>query len=65
MDEYMTAQEASEKWGITVRRVQVFCAEGRILGAINHASVWAIPKSTEKPEKLPSGPKRKVNEANQ
>lgn len=58
----MTAQEASAKWGITVRRVQIFCNEGRIPGARKHASVWAIPHNAEKPEKLPSGPKRKAVE---
>ncbi|WP_284708075.1 DNA-binding protein [Sporomusa sphaeroides] len=59
MIEYITAQDAANKWGITVRRVQVFCNEGRIPGALKHASVWAIPKSAEKPNRLPSGPKQK------
>ena len=26
--EYMTVKEATEKWGITQRRIQVLCAEG-------------------------------------
>lgn len=60
MVEYMTAQEAATKWGITVRRVQVLCNEGRIPSAMKHASVWFIPRSAEKPDKLPSGPKRKI-----
>lgn len=59
MVDYMTAQDAAAKWGVTVRRVQVFCNEVRIPGAIKHATVWAIPKSAEKPDKRPSGPKRK------
>ncbi len=59
MKEYITAQEAAKKWGITVRRVQVLCAEGRISGAIKHASVWAIPKDAEKPKRLSPGPKNK------
>ena len=28
--EYMTAKEAAQKWNITVRRVQVLCAQARI-----------------------------------
>ena len=44
MYEYMTVKEAAEKWGLSVRRVQLLCVEGRIEGAIKHASVWAIPK---------------------
>ncbi|MDK2820868.1 MAG: hypothetical protein PWP31_833 [Clostridia bacterium] len=49
MMEYMTTQEAAEKRGVTVRRVQVLCAEGRIEGAIKRASVWFISKEAEKP----------------
>lgn len=32
MFEYMTAQEAAELWGISVRRVQRLCKENRIEG---------------------------------
>ena len=28
--DYVTAKEASEKWGVTVRRVQVLCAQNKI-----------------------------------
>lgn len=50
MFEYMTVKEAAEKWGISVRRVQLLCVEGRIEGAMKYASVWAIPKDAEKPK---------------
>lgn len=50
MFEYMTVKEASEKWGLSVRRVQLLCVEGRIEGAMKYASVWAIPKDAEKPK---------------
>lgn len=30
--EYITASQASKKWGISQRRVQILCAEGRIPG---------------------------------
>ena len=46
----MTVKEAAGKWGLSVRRVQLLCVEGRIEGAIKHASVWAIPKGAEKPK---------------
>jgi hypothetical protein len=52
MFEYMTAKEAAEKWGISQRRVQVLCVEGRIAGARKYASVWAIPKDAEKPKDI-------------
>jgi hypothetical protein len=47
--EFMTAKEAAKKWGITPRRVQTLCAEGRISGAWRLGNAWAIPVSTEKP----------------
>lgn len=49
MFEYMTAQEAAELWGISVRRVQRLCKENRIEGVLNINRVWLIPKSAKKP----------------
>ncbi|WP_208925099.1 DNA-binding protein [Desulfitobacterium hafniense] len=48
--DYITAKEASENWGITVRRVQVLCAQNKIQGAIRFGSSWAIPKNSIKPQ---------------
>lgn len=47
--DFMTAKEAASKWGITPRRVQKLCAEGRISGAWRLGNAWAIPMSTQKP----------------
>lgn len=47
--DYITVKEVSEKWGITPRRVNYYCAGGRILGAVKMAGVWLIPKTVEKP----------------
>ena len=47
---YITAKEASEKWGITVRRVQVLCSENKIQGAVRFGNSWAIPKGSIKPK---------------
>lgn len=47
--DYMTLKEASEKWGITPRRINYLCAEGRIPGAVKMATIWLIPKDAEKP----------------
>ena len=49
MFEYMTAQEAANKWNISVRRVQRLCKENRINEAININRVWLIPKTAKKP----------------
>lgn len=48
--DYMPIIEASKKWGITPRRIQVLCEEGRIEGAARLGRAWAIPKSAEKPK---------------
>ena len=48
--EFMTIQEASQKWGITERRIQVLCSEGRLDGAQKFGRQWAIPSNLEKPD---------------
>ena len=48
--EYMTIQEASDKWAISERRIQVLCVEGRLSGATKFGRQWAIPVSTGKPK---------------
>ncbi|MEY8439366.1 MULTISPECIES: transposase [Eubacteriales] len=47
--DYITVKEASEKWSVTPRRVNYYCAGGRIFGAVKMAGVWLIPKDAEKP----------------
>lgn len=47
--EYFSIRQTAEKWGISVRRVQVLCSENRIPGAIRIGYSWAIPSDAEKP----------------
>lgn len=47
--EYLSIRQTSEKWGISIRRIQVLCAENRIPGATKIGSYWAIPADEEKP----------------
>ena len=49
-NEYMSAKEAASKWGITDRRVQVLCEQGRIDGVFRLGNAWAIPANAEKPK---------------
>ncbi len=60
--EYITIQKASSKWGITPRRIQVLCAEGRLEGAVKFGRQWAIPADLEKPDdaRIKSGRYRKA-----
>lgn len=47
--DYMTAKEAAQKWGISERRVQVLCEQGRIERVARLGKSWAIPKDSQKP----------------
>lgn len=48
--EWITAAEAAQRWGITARRVQVFCSQGRISGAEKLGGSWRIPEGAVKPD---------------
>jgi len=50
--EYLSIKQTSEKWGISTRRIQVLCVEGRVLGATKIGSYWAIPFNAEKPKDM-------------
>ncbi len=41
--EQITVKQAAEKWGVSPRRVQVLCKEGRIKGAVRWERTWMIP----------------------
>ncbi|WP_317368572.1 helix-turn-helix domain-containing protein [uncultured Tyzzerella sp.] len=48
--EYLSIRQTADKWGISIRRIQVLCTEGRIPGALKIGSYWAIPADAEKPD---------------
>ena len=48
--EYLSIRQISEKWGLSTRRVNVLCTEGRIPGATQIGSYWAIPADAKKPK---------------
>lgn len=47
--EWMTVQEAGALWGITTRRAQFLCANGKVEGAQKLGNIWVIPKGAQKP----------------
>ena len=57
MNGYLSIKEASQKWGVSERRVNQYCAEGRIPGVERFGGSWAIPENAEKP-----GDPRKQNQ---
>ena len=46
---FMTVKQASEKWGISDRRVRILCAEGKIPGSYQEGRAWKIPIDAIKP----------------
>ncbi len=49
---YISVKEAAEKWEVSVRWVQKFCAEGRIPDVIRFGHLWMIPKDAKRPYDL-------------
>ena len=47
--QYISAQQAAQKWGISKRRVQVLCTENRIKDAVRIGNMWAVPEDAQKP----------------
>ena len=49
MKGYLSIRDAAEKWGVSERRINQYCSEGRIPGAERFGGSWAIPADAEKP----------------
>ena len=49
MGNFITTKEASMKWDISSRRVNILCKTGRISGAYKENNQWFIPAEAEKP----------------
>lgn len=47
--EYLNIESVASKWGITPRRLQILCAEGKIPGATRFGRAWMIPNDATKP----------------
>ncbi len=48
--EYITVRDAAQKWNISERLVQKYCATGRIAGAKKFGTSWVIPAGAVKPK---------------
>ena len=49
MKGYISAREASYRWGVSERRVHQYCQAGRIPGVTRFGRSWVIPDDAEKP----------------
>lgn len=66
---YLSVSQTAEKWGISTRRIQILCGEGRIPGAMRIGAFWAIPEDAIKPTdarirngKYIKNPQKMINE---
>ncbi len=48
-DRFKRVKGCTEKWGISPRRVQIYCEEDRIEGAYKYGQAWLIPRDAKKP----------------
>ena len=46
---YLKTDEVAKSWGISPRRLQTLCAQGKIHGAVRFGRAWMIPVDTPKP----------------
>lgn len=55
--EYLSISQMAEKWGVSNRRIQRLCLEGRIDGAKKISNIWLLPEDAKKPkdERIKSG----------
>ena len=50
MQGYKKIAEVAKEWGISERRINTLCLEGRIKGAEKFGNVWAIPDDAGNPK---------------
>lgn len=46
---YIKVSKATEKWGISTRRVRLLCSQGKIDGVIRKGNLYMIPENAMKP----------------
>ena len=45
----ITCGQAAQRWGISRRRVQMYCRDGRVSGAYKAGGQWLLPENAPKP----------------
>ena len=49
---YIKAKELSARWGVTPRRINQLCTEGKLPGAYKEGKFWMIPDDVDRPDCL-------------
>ena len=47
--DYITLKKANERWGVSARQRNYYCATNRIPGAVKMATLWLIPRDAKYP----------------
>ena len=47
--DYLKIEDVAAAWGISTRRLQTLCAQGKIAGATRFGRAWMIPRDAKKP----------------
>ena len=47
--DYLKIQDLAVKWGLSARRIQALCSQGKIEGAVRFGRDWIIPKNATRP----------------
>lgn len=48
--EYRPIKEIADEWGLTVRRLQMLCMDGKIPGAKKIGKLWVVPSNPKRPK---------------
>ena len=51
--DYMSVEEAAQKWGVSIRSVQLHCQKGNVQGVVLSGKAWRIPSSALRPMRKP------------
>lgn len=49
--EYISVKETAKIWNLSERSIRNYCAQGRVIGAIQENGTWKIPLNAEKPDR--------------
>ncbi len=47
--DYLKIEDVAKKWGLSTRRIQSLCSQGKIEGAIRFGRDWMIPQNAKRP----------------
>lgn len=47
--EYINIEEASKRWGLSIRRIQDLCKLGKVQGAKKFGANWMVPSDAQRP----------------